>query len=115
MKKIYIAGPMRGIRDFNFPAFHQAAKELCLRGYEVFDPAQRDKDTHGEDVFQSETGDLNDLVDFNFSHRDAMKADTTWICDEADAIAMLPGWEKSSGAFAEWALARCLGLEIVYL
>lgn len=32
-----------------------------------------------------------------------------------DAIAMIPGWEDSSGAEAELAYARCIKKEVMYL
>jgi hypothetical protein len=41
-----------------------------------------------------------------------LAADTEYISKHADAIALLPGWEKSSGVAAEVALARALGLPI---
>ena len=44
-----------------------------------------------------------------------MLADTKWICENADAIALLPGWEKSSGANAELALGKALGLTYMVL
>ena len=41
--KIYIAGPMRGYENFNFPAFDAAAQLYRAIGYEVFNPADKDK------------------------------------------------------------------------
>ena len=41
---IYIAGPMTGIVDYNFQAFHAAAKDLRAKGYTVFNPAEINAD-----------------------------------------------------------------------
>lgn len=50
-----------------------------------------------------------------FSLREALADDTAWICKVATAIAMLPGWENSKGARAEWHLSLALGHEVMYL
>lgn len=47
--------------------------------------------------------------------RVALGVDLGWICAEADAVALLPGWERSKGATAERAAAVALGLEIIEL
>lgn len=112
--KVYIAGPMRGYKDFNFPAFDAAADLLHAMGHTVFNPAARDREAHGEDVNKSEMGDLDDVVGTGFSLRDALHADTSWICREADAVYMLMGWSDSKGANAERSLAIALGLTIWY-
>jgi Domain of unknown function (DUF4406) len=108
--KVYIAGPMRGIKDFNFPAFDAAAAELRALGHEVFNPTERDRAVHGDDVNNSPTGDLSDVPQFNL--RDALGDDLAWICREADAVVALDGWENSKGATAEVATARALGLGV---
>lgn len=110
--KIYVAGPMRGIPYFNFPAFDAAASALTAAGHEVFNPAARDREVHGDKVNQSPTGDLRDIDLTGFNLRAALAADTQWIALEADAVCHLPGWENSKGANAEVALAKCLGLKI---
>jgi hypothetical protein len=46
---------------------------------------------------------------------DALADDTAWICKEADAIALLPGWENSKGAKAELALAEALGHAVIHV
>lgn len=46
MARVYIAGPMTGLPDFNFPAFHAAAAAWRAAGWEVFNPAEEfDGDT----------------------------------------------------------------------
>lgn len=112
--KYYLAGPMRGYPQFNFPAFDEAARMLRAEGHTVFSPAEHDRSIYG-DTFADHVvdGAENETPEFNL--RRALAADTLWISLEAEAIAMLPGWEKSSGAFAEWALARALGHQIRYL
>lgn len=111
-KKIYIAGPMSGFKDFNFPAFFDAQSLLEAEGWHVFNPAEKDENTHSADIFKG-SGDVAECETKGFSLREALVWDTARIC-ESDAIYMLKDWEKSSGAFAEWALARTLRLEIIY-
>ena len=114
--KIYLAGPMRGIPEFNFPAFHAAAKKLREQGYEVFSPAENDEKTHGTEFSkQFTTGDEKAAEAVGFSLRQALGDDLAWICKNADGIALLPGWEKSRGVAAELATAKALGLKEIYL
>jgi hypothetical protein len=86
--KIYIAGPMRGYPDLNFPAFNDTAANLRAQGHEVFNPAEQ--------------GDI--------PIREALAVDLQWICLHAEAVALLPGWEASSGAQAEAATADAVGI-----
>ena len=105
--KIYLAGPMRGITDFNFPAFHRAAKRLRADGYEVFSPAEKGAEA---EVLHNPT--LQNSLAFR---REVFALDTAYICNEADAVAVLPGWQTSLGARAEVALAEAIGLTIISL
>ena len=56
------------------------------------------------------SGDLAEAAKQGFSLRKALGDDLAWICAHADAVVMLPGWEKSLGATAEVATAKALGL-----
>jgi len=111
-KKIYVAGPMQGKEEFNFPAFKTATYTLRREGWEVFSPHERDQEDYGEDFGKGTKGTHEEVPEFSL--RDALAADTDWICKEADAIYMLRGWEKSRGATAEHALSIALGHEIIY-
>lgn len=115
--KVYVAGPMRGIPEFNFPAFYSAASSLRGQGHEVFNPAERDNDRHGTDISKGNATGDEDLAakQHGFNLREALSADLAYICLEADAIALLPGWQGSKGATAERAAAVALGLEIIEL
>jgi hypothetical protein len=115
--KTYLAGPMRGIKEFNYPAFHAAAAKLRAWGHDVFNPAEMDTVIHGRDVSAgNETGSLEQAAqEHDFDLRTALLIDTAWICEYAECIAMLPGWERSKGAAAEHALAVALELKIIYL
>lgn len=106
---------MRGVKDFNFPAFFAAAKELRSKGHTVFNPAEKDIKKYGEEILKSPTGNLRTSERKGFDLRDALANDLNWICRKADAIALLPGYAKSKGASAEFATAQALGLEIIYL
>ncbi len=117
MKTIYLAGPMRGIAQFNFPAFMEATARLRSEGHRVFSPAENDQDKLGDDFgVDNATGDIGEATkEEGFSLRDALKDDLSWICDNATHIALLPGWENSNGSKAEWSLAVALDLGIIYL
>lgn len=93
--RLYLAGPMRGIEDFNYPAFKAAAAFLRDQGHFVFNPAENTRS-------DSEI-------------RQCMAIDTAWICNCADGIALLPGWENSKGAKAELALAEAIGITVLFL
>lgn len=110
MAKYYIAGPMRGYPEFNFPAFFKLAAILRAAGHAVFNPAEHETQ-RGLDVTGLK-GDLSELDKLGFCIRDALAADTQFICLEATDIYMLPGWSNSKGATAERALALALDLKI---
>jgi hypothetical protein len=116
--KLYLAGPMTGYKDFNFPAFMAAAKMLREMGHEVFNPAENDLERDGElaeAYTKSETGDVAEAEAKGFDKRVAIKADLSYIIDQAEGIALLPGWERSKGANAEFWTAQFLGLEVLTL
>lgn len=102
---------MRGYKQYNFPAFEYAAARLRGLGFEVFSPAEADRERHPELDWDNMTGDL--AIDFPagspFTLKQALGVDLAYICDEADIIALLPGWEKSSGVGAELPTAKALG------
>lgn len=103
-KKIYIAGPMTGYPEFNFPAFFAAAAEFEARGWIVANPAAKD----GEQNLKGfATGDAvaAGAGGFNFRHA------YLWDCEKVingDAIYMLRGWQKSVGAVGEHAVATAV-------
>ncbi|RUU80244.1 DUF4406 domain-containing protein [Mesorhizobium sp. M7A.F.Ca.MR.362.00.0.0] len=91
-KVIYLAGPMRGYPEFNYPAFINAAHKLRLAGFMVLNPAEVNHHSSGI--------------------RACMTVDMAMICQQAEGIVLLPGWEGSSGARAEVALAECIGIPV---
>lgn len=117
---IYLAGPMRGIKDFNFPAFFAAAAALRAQGHSVFSPAERDVEEFGAERLRSATGSEAE-VSRNLGMQGLTLArkcflhDTHYICTTADAVYLLPGWQASRGAKAERALAEAIGLQVVEL
>jgi hypothetical protein len=91
--KIYLAGPMTGYPDFNFPAFHAAAKKIRDEGHECVNPAEIVSDTTTPWV-------------------DCMKRDIAGLLT-CEAVATLPGWEKSKGASLEVLIAKTLGMTLL--
>lgn len=102
--KLYLAGPMRGIPEFNFPAFHAGAEALRMDGHEVFNPAEKGAEA---DVIADPT--LQEDLAFR---RKVFAIDLGWICEHAEGVVLLPGWEYSKGARAERAAAEAVGLPV---
>jgi Domain of unknown function (DUF4406) len=94
--KVYIAGPMSGLPDFNYPAFNTAAEELRAKGHEPLNPV---------DIEKRNDTDTHQPWGWYIRHAIRMVID-------ADAVAMLPGWENSKGARLEHAIATALELDI---
>ena len=93
--RLYIAGPCSGLPDSNYPAFHAAADRLRALGYDVENPADNPAPPCG-----------------------------TWLAymrmslvqiSRCDGLVMLPGWEQSRGARAEFRIACDLGLQVLTL
>lgn len=102
----YIGGPMRGYPEFNFAAFDEAEALLTALGWRVKSPAAHD-DAMGFD----RTRDLEDqpgMKGGRFDLKVAFVWDVTQI-SKTDAIVLLPGWQASSGASVELAVARLFG------
>lgn len=109
---------MRGIPNFNSSAFHAAAAKLRAEGHFVFNPAEHDEEVFGKihSPRGSEAGLARKAGMTTMQlRREVFATDTKWICDHADAICLLPGWETSKGARAERALGEALGLQIIEL
>jgi hypothetical protein len=89
-RKVYLAGPMTGIPDDNFPAFNAAAAVLKAAGLDVFNPADH--------------GSGGDWAEY-------MKQDIPELL-KCDAVVLLDGWTMSNGAQLENHIAVELGMPI---
>lgn len=110
-KTIYIAGPMRGIPYYNFPAFDAAELKLTMEGWRVISPAAMDRD-HGFDAMALPADSDWSKVPDGFDFLACVDRDLEAL-RRCHAVYMLPGWEGSKGALAEKAVAEWLGLEIL--
>lgn len=100
--KIYLAGPMRGYPLFNFPAFDVEAARLRKLGHTVFSPAERDR----QDGFDPAVSKAETIDHY-------MAIDLPEVC-RADAVVVLPGWEKSQGCNIEVAVGAEVGKKILH-
>jgi nucleoside 2-deoxyribosyltransferase len=91
--RVYIAGPITGIPDHNFPAFRAAAKDLRRLGISVISPIEINGESEGK------AGNW----------QQCMKADIAALT-QCDMVALLPGWQNSRGALLEQYVALNLGI-----
>jgi hypothetical protein len=94
---LYVAGPMTGLPEFNYPAFDAAEKDLGTLGFLVLNPTHAEKHNPTPGVPQS----------WDWYMRHALR-----MVLAADGVALLDGWERSRGASLEHAVATALGLDI---
>lgn len=99
MKRVYIAGPMTGIPEFNFPTFHRVAARYRADGFDVVNPAEINGPA---------------AVETGKTWADCMRADIRELVT-CDAIVLLPGAERSKGATLELHIARALGMGVFEL
>lgn len=88
----YLAGPMTGIHELNFPAFHRHAARLRAEGLEVINPAEINPDTQ-------------------MAWSDCLRADIAHLVT-CEGIALMPDWTFSKGATLEHHIAERLGLKV---
>ncbi len=103
-KKIYIAGAMRGIPHYNFPAFYEAERVLRAIGWWTINPARVDEEW-GFNRLTPEDSITRQKRDY-FIKRDID------LVMSADALCILPGWEKSKGVAVEIAVANYCNIPI---
>lgn len=92
---------MSGIPQFNYPAFHEAAKCLRAEGYEVISPAELDDDETVKQAMQSKTGKAGTGTVNGETWGDFLMRDVKIVADLADGVILLPNWETSRGARLE--------------
>ena len=90
MTRYYIAGPMTGLPDFNYPAFNAMAAKLRAQGHHVENPAEAVECDSWEAYMRLAIAQLV----------------------TCDTIVLLLGWGDSRGAKIEYRLAGDLGLRI---
>ena len=63
---IYVAGPMRGYEEFNYPAFYEAERILESIGWDVVNPAKMDAEVGKKVEAHLQNGNLQELSESRF-------------------------------------------------
>lgn len=103
---LYIAGPMSGIPQFNFPAFYEAQKALEAQSYTVINPAELDPPEVQEAAWASGDGVLKGGMVGGHTWGMLLARDVQVVADQCDGLALLPGWSGSKGARLELMVAQ---------
>lgn len=90
VRRLYIAGPMSGYAECNYPEFHRVAGYLGDEAYEVVNPADFGNGRHYVDLIRE---DLRMMLD-------------------CDGVAVLDGWWESVGARNEVSVAGVLMMPV---
>ena len=113
--RLYLAGPMTGIPQFNFPLFIEATEHLRTLGHDVVTPAELDSPEALSAALASPDGDLaNYQAATGETFGTLLSRDVRMIADEGiEGVVVLPGWERSRGARLETFVAHLLGLPVL--
>lgn len=93
----YIAGPMTGYPEYNYPEFNRVAKQLRDKGLLVLNPAEMD-------------GAVGTGHPWDFY----LRRDIALIAEKVGRVVLLSGWRDSHGATLEKAVAEGLRCEIIH-
>lgn len=92
--RVYVAGPMAGFPEHNFPLFREVTERLRKKGFHVVSPVEIGESWVGSAIgYPPQAYLIEDIKEL-------------LTCD---AIAVLPGWHDSCGATCEVVIARTLG------
>jgi hypothetical protein len=92
--RLYLCGPMTGIKQYNFPKFMEAAKRLRSAGYSVVNPAEV-AISRGFDPIANP-----DIVCTDEMRREFLDNDKK-LLENCDGMAMIEGWMESKGCDEE--------------
>jgi hypothetical protein len=92
--RLYLCGPMTGIKQYNFPKFMEEAKRLRSAGYDVVNPADH-AILYGFDPIADP-----DIVCTSERRRKFLENDKK-LLDTCDGMALMEGWETSDGCKEE--------------
>ena len=95
-RSVYIAGPMTGVEDYNYPLFNFVAETLREWGFDVVNPTEL---KHNEDP------------EADVSRAEYMTLDLPYVI-ACDVLALLPDWEQSRGTNVELLVALACGNEV---
>ncbi|HXS14473.1 MAG TPA: DUF4406 domain-containing protein [Acidobacteriaceae bacterium] len=100
--RVYLAGPMSNIPQFNFPLFYKVAAELRERGWDVVSPAELDDQEDKGAAMSSPDGDPNNRDHMGGkTWADFLARDVKLIADKVQGIVFLQDWWRSRGARLE--------------
>lgn len=92
--RLYLCGPMTGIKQYNFPKFMEEAKRLRDAGYDVVNPAEHAIQAGFDPIANP------DIVCTEEMRRKFLDNDKT-LLDTCDGIALMSGWVSSTGCDEE--------------
>ncbi|MFY8042016.1 MAG: DUF4406 domain-containing protein [Rhodoferax sp.] len=89
---LYLAGPMTGLPEYNYPLFNSTTQRMRSAGFTVVNPAENGLPASAPWAAHMRR-DLHSMLD-------------------CQGVALLPGWEESKGARLEVDIARALGMPV---